>query len=254
LLVMLVGGSALSASAATTVKVAPADMQGWVFLQETPTGSGGMVEGSSTAPLGTGSASLAVDSTGGYVLATLNHAGTRLADITALSYSTYRTAGGLALAIALQWDFDNDLTDADTTFKGRMVYEPYYTNTVLTGVWQTWNPMTDGAAGNWWFTRAPYNTVCSMANPCSWSEVLSQYPEAGIRAGTGALLLKAGGGWAGGFDGNVDALTLNDVAYDFELHLRPQTKDDCKNGGWKTFSDPTFKNQGDCIKWVNTGK
>ena len=29
----------------------------------------------------------------------------------------------------------------------------------------------------------------------------------------------------------------------------------CKNGGWKTFNTPrAFKNQGDCIQYVNTGK
>jgi hypothetical protein len=34
----------------------------------------------------------------------------------------------------------------------------------------------------------------------------------------------------------------------------PETKDDCKAGGWKTFTFPrTFKNQGDCIQFVNTG-
>lgn len=35
----------------------------------------------------------------------------------------------------------------------------------------------------------------------------------------------------------------------------PATKDACKNGGWATFSSPrAFKNQGDCIQFVNTGK
>lgn len=37
----------------------------------------------------------------------------------------------------------------------------------------------------------------------------------------------------------------------------PQTKDDCKNDGWRgvTRADGTpFKNQGDCIQYVNTGK
>lgn len=32
----------------------------------------------------------------------------------------------------------------------------------------------------------------------------------------------------------------------------PQSKDECKNGGWKTFSDPAFKNQGDCVSWVQS--
>jgi len=35
----------------------------------------------------------------------------------------------------------------------------------------------------------------------------------------------------------------------------PTSKDDCKNGGWKNFTSPhPFKNQGDCIQFVNTGK
>ena len=35
----------------------------------------------------------------------------------------------------------------------------------------------------------------------------------------------------------------------------PANKDECKNGGWKNFIFPrTFKNQGDCIQYVNTGK
>jgi hypothetical protein len=35
----------------------------------------------------------------------------------------------------------------------------------------------------------------------------------------------------------------------------PTNKDQCKNGGWMTFNLPhTFKNQGDCIQFVNTGK
>jgi hypothetical protein len=31
-------------------------------------------------------------------------------------------------------------------------------------------------------------------------------------------------------------------------------KDQCKNNGWQTFTNPTFKNQGDCIQFVNAGK
>jgi hypothetical protein len=35
----------------------------------------------------------------------------------------------------------------------------------------------------------------------------------------------------------------------------PTTKEQCKNGGWMTFTSPrAFKNQGDCIQFVNTGK
>ncbi len=35
----------------------------------------------------------------------------------------------------------------------------------------------------------------------------------------------------------------------------PVNKDQCKNGDWQRFDDPrTFKNQGDCIQFFNTGK
>ena len=32
----------------------------------------------------------------------------------------------------------------------------------------------------------------------------------------------------------------------------PSNKDLCKNGGWQKYTNPTFKNQGDCVSWVNT--
>jgi hypothetical protein len=35
----------------------------------------------------------------------------------------------------------------------------------------------------------------------------------------------------------------------------PTNANQCKNGGWQTFNTPrSFKNQGDCIQYVNTGK
>jgi hypothetical protein len=35
----------------------------------------------------------------------------------------------------------------------------------------------------------------------------------------------------------------------------PTNKDQCKHGGWRKFTIPeTFKNQGQCIRFVNTGE
>jgi hypothetical protein len=226
-------------------------MQGWAFYDDLTggPGTGTLVEGPGTPPLGTGSANLVVDSVGRQILATANHAGTRLDSIGALTYSTYRASGGNALAISLQLDWDPDVTDADTTFQGRLVYEPYFTHTVQTGVWQTWNTQDNAAAGNWWFTRALYQPTCSQANPCTWAEVLAAYPNAGIRAEVGGLILKAGGPWAGGFDGNVDALTIGETTYDFEAAAPlPTSKEQCKNGGWQNY--PGFANQGECVSFV----
>ena len=33
----------------------------------------------------------------------------------------------------------------------------------------------------------------------------------------------------------------------------PAAANQCQNGGWTLFTDPSFKNQGECIKYVNNG-
>jgi hypothetical protein len=48
-----------------------------------------------------------------------------------------------------------------------------------------------------------------------------------------------------GFDGGYQAV------YDFEPAIGPPLdKDECKNGGWMTFNNPSFRNQGDCVSFV----
>lgn len=34
----------------------------------------------------------------------------------------------------------------------------------------------------------------------------------------------------------------------------PTSAEQCKRDGWRSFTNPTFKNQGDCIQFLNTGK
>lgn len=245
------------ALAAATVVVHPGDMQGWAFYDDLTgaPGTGTLVSGPGSPPLGSGSAQLVVDGTQRQIVATANHAGTRLDSLGTLAYSTYRATGSDALAISLQVDWDPNTTDSDTSFQGRLVYEPYFTHDVQTGIWQTWNTQDNAAAGNWWFTRAAYQPVCSQANPCTWAEVLAAFPNGGIRSGVGGLILKAGGPWPGGFDGNVDALAFGETTYDFEAAApSPTSKEQCKNGGWQTYSSPSFKNQGECVSFVQSGR
>lgn len=40
---------------------------------------------------------------------------------------------------------------------------------------------------------------------------------------------------------------------DGTINVPPASKDSCKNGGWMTFSNPSFKNQGDCVSYAATG-
>ena len=58
-------------------------------------------------------------------------------------------------------------------------------------------------------------------------------------------------GLAGYLDKVVVAKTSGTTTYDFEPTVGPPTnKDQCKNDGWKTFNNPSFKNEGKCIDYV----
>ena len=191
------------------------------FLQETATGSGSFVSGPNGSD-GTGSAQLKVDATGGEALANGLYAGTRFDHINFLSYKTYQQAAGTN-ATTLQFDTDYDATDSNTSFQGRLVFEPSLSGqaAVTSQTWQTWNPLT--APSGWWQTGdaivggVDVGKACTEAAPCSFAHLLATYPNASIRpitqqvAGTpvaGGIYLKAGGGWSPGFTGNVDDLTI----------------------------------------------
>ncbi|MCZ7567881.1 MAG: right-handed parallel beta-helix repeat-containing protein [Ardenticatenaceae bacterium] len=82
--------------------------------------------------------------------------------------------------------------------------------------WQTWNPLT----GKWWASGAPGNSLCPQSSPCTTAQVLTTWPNTGLRSDDGFLWFKAGGPWSSGFDGNVDAFTIGvngvETTYDFE--------------------------------------
>jgi hypothetical protein len=62
----------------------------------------------------------------------------------------------------------------------------------------------------------------------------------------------------GDFDGNgaadlaVSNLESSDIAVLLALVGPPLTKEECKQGGWRRFSNPRFRNQGQCIRFVKT--
>ena len=51
---------------------------------------------------------------------------------------------------------------------------------------------------------------------------------------------------------DVSEITVNGVLQ-VPTPTGPTSKDQCKNGGWRTFTNPSFKNQGDCVSFVATG-
>lgn len=231
LVMISLGMLLVSYAQADTETVHPDNMAGWTYVQEsTGTSTGSFEIGPASPPFGVGSASLIVDENAGLALRNGNFGGTSLSDITQLSYYTYKESGGDNFLPTFQFDVDFDTTDTATTtltganYQGRLVFEPFYqgggaTGTTATGTWMNWD-MTDGF---WWWSRYSDNDNewpdGDDEFTRSWEDITTAFPNAAIRAENN-ILLKAGGGWTGGFDGNVDGLIVGindtDTTFDFE--------------------------------------
>ncbi|MDX2004304.1 MAG: hypothetical protein SFU83_03415 [Meiothermus sp.] len=185
----------------------------WFFFNDgIATGTGSFVNGPATPPIGTGSVQLVVDNTGRALIGTTQYIGTKLADIKALQYSTYNQTATTTIAPSLQFGYDQDITDSVTGFQGRLVYEPVYSGSVTSGVWQTW----DTLAGKWWATNNATSTLdnaCPQSNPCTLAQVLAAAPRVAIHPNSnfGWLLIKLGGPISGGFTANADRLVIRRV-------------------------------------------
>ena len=86
----------------------------------------------------------------------------------------------------------------------------------------------------------------------TWEDYYRFDPEAASHLGqvpqVSKLLFRESGTASPGNAGNgflVDGLS-------FSSSLVPTNKDQCKNGGWQTFDNPTFKNQGECVAYATT--
>ena len=222
----------LPASAAadnSVVTVSPGHMHGWAFFDDNSgaPGTGNMVNGPGTPPLGDGSAELGVAGPGDrQILATGAYAGAPLNGIKRLTYWTHQTYAATDVvgrhAVALQFDIHYNAGNCDpasaTCYQGRLVYEPGVgeLNPPIQSGWQRW----DALAGHWWASRQTAfaaNGRCTQAVPCTWAEVNANWPAAAINVG---LLFKVGGGWSA-FTGNVDAFTATvaghgNKTYNFE--------------------------------------
>jgi hypothetical protein len=226
--------------------------------------------GPGAPPLGVGSAELQTITNPEKVqLFTDRYDGVALADIDGIGYSTYRdpaSTGFVAGVAAL--NLRVDLT-GDGSPDAYVVYEPYQDQgnaAVLTGVWQDWDAHQGGAA-RWWINTGAAG--CGQATPCTWASIVSAFPSAtieegpncgpgGVTAPCPGSLGANQGSFNSGIISNVDALYVtvdgDTTTFDFEPKLTPGSKAACKDGGWKTFNSPEFKNQGDCVQFVNNGK
>jgi hypothetical protein len=225
----------------------------WVLYTRTA-GAGVFRSGPGSPPLGIGSLELTTP-TGADKVTLFNYdeIGTRLADVSSMSYATFRTSGSLqqVASINMEVDYNGPATGGFAT----LVFEPVYNTSqgaVVSGQWQTWNAYNGGQA-MWWSTK-DIPGVCAFSCYVTWSDIVAANPDAVVKGGYG---LNQG-------SGNPDLVTAVDalhfdtaarsVTWNFEPYRTPASKDDCKNGGWQTLrhaDGASFKNQGDCVSSTN---
>ncbi|MGY1601697.1 hypothetical protein [Geodermatophilus sp. SYSU D00815] len=189
-----------------------------------------------------------------------DHRGALLSSIRTISYDYLVTAPGSSdprQAPAINVEI---VTEAGVP--AVLVYEPLYAVAGYANP-TTWSSQTPTSAeGGWWTPQSALQQELQAAQDdpseyggATWADVL----EVTGNATTMGIGVNQGGGNAG-LVSLVDLLTVDDTVYDFgaepapEPPAKPATAEDCKNGGWRTYTDPAFPNQGQCIQFVNTGK
>lgn len=252
-IIMASGLFAPVAMAATTVTVTPSNPQGWSTADTRP---GGVVNFVSdpTSPYPDGALELMTNASTTAKAQYLTAASTSLSDVTQLGYYTKQVSGPSYADPSYQLLVDLGGPGVGfTTF----VYEPYEqaSSTITPGAWQQW----DVAAGQFWSSRSftdPSNASCSVAAGHGGAPF---YTLSGIKAACpNAVVIGFGvniGSNNPSYDVYTDGLNFNGTVYDFQLNPPPPTDmDQCKKDGWKAFTNPSFKNQGQCVSFVEKNK
>jgi hypothetical protein len=190
----------------------------WVlYTRPSTTGAASFIAGPAIPPRGNGSLQLSTpDGSAKVFLFNYDHVGTPLADVDAIEYDTYRSAGSAQQVAALnvQVDFNGPSVEGGFT---TLIFEPVYNTiqgAVANDVWQHWDAFSSGNAV-WWSSRA-IPGVCAFDCFVSWSTIVAANPNATILGGFG---VNQGSG-NGGLTTSVDMLKLgvsgSSITYDFE--------------------------------------
>lgn len=249
--------------AGPTIVVTPTNTQGWSTDDTRPGGAVNFVVDGS-APSGNGALQLTTDATTTAKAQYMHAANVPLSSVTELSYYTRQVSSSFA-----QGDPSYQLPVClggvvGTTCVGftTLVYEPYENpglgtpgGVVVPGIWQQW----DVDAGQFWSSRTasgggacttlaggggpPFYTLAGLQSVCPNAVVVGF----GVNIGSNNP----------SYNVYTDLFNFNGTTYDFEPYEVASNKDQCKNGGFLTVKrndGSGFKNQGDCIQYVNTGK
>jgi len=228
----------------------------WVIYNRNA-GSAAFRVGPGTAPLGLGSLELTTP-TGADKIQAFNydHIGTTLNSINEMGYSNYRESGDAQQTTALNMEVDiNGAAPGGFT---TLVFEPVYNTgqgTIADGAWQSWDAY-DGGGAIWWSSN-PIPGAPNRDTFVPWSTIVASNPDAVIVGGYGVNMGSGNPALTASSDALVIGYGGDRVTYDFEPYVSATTRAACQNDGWRTVTradGSSFKNQGDCVSYVQNGK
>jgi hypothetical protein len=76
----------------------------------------------------------------------------------------------------------------------------------------------------------------------------TKFPAANVRAFGFSLGSGVKGDWT------INAINFAGTNYTFAQDVTLTGKDQCKNGGWSTSTQPVYKNQGECVSHFASSK
>ena len=210
----------------TMITVTPVMTNGWAYITETLGPGVGVLPFDIVLPppdptLGEASARLTItDVNWRHMYVSPIFTGTPLSDITVFEYRLrVPSASPQTPYINIGWD--DDVTDSNIGFRGRLVYSP---GSLTADTWHTVDARNDTTAR--WYTTLTGATQCTSTTPCTFAQLVAAYPNAAIHPGDllgaplGFVGIRVGGtsstgtGYADGLRVGVgDQITL----FDFEV-------------------------------------
>jgi hypothetical protein len=195
-----------------------------------------------------------------------------IGEIASISYWTKN--GAAQLGNSLDWalvvytkPYAGDIS-SPTWYGDRYGAEPYFSMN-LNAPAHTWNQWSSDAGDNQLrfyesTAGAPGANFGTYSDP-TWSTFKASPALSGhARASEPVLFisLQTGSDWTAGFTGKLDGLRIeltdgSVTNVNFEPYVVADSRDTCKKDGWKTLhraDGSAFKNQGDCVSYVNNGK
>ncbi|HSW96947.1 MAG TPA: hypothetical protein VLF89_03910 [Candidatus Saccharimonadales bacterium] len=230
---------------------------------------GSFVTGPSTPFFGSGSVQFALGANpmDRKNIATFQFSGTPLSSINHMSFGEYSHSGIAGANEAPYLNFNIDFTGSSSSFQRRLVYIPNINGTIIQDVWQKWDVINNGNALWTWSGYTANGNMWPDSNTNqyrSWTDITTSFPLARLLPVGGWLGIRVGEPGPTNYTANVDFFSITKyhqtITYDFDP-IKPTAtptptvtptpvKKHCDRDGWKTFINPSFKNQGQCISYI----